>query len=138
MAASEPTESDDLISGINVTPLVDVVLVLLVILMVTATYVLARGIPLELPKASTGESDSSPLVVSIEPDGDLYIDTEPVDENGLRRRVRAAVASDPELRAILAADAQVSHGRVVRVMDLLRAERVHRFAINVSPEELER
>jgi biopolymer transport protein ExbD len=138
MAQTEPTDSDDLISGINVTPLVDVVLVLLVILMVTATYVLARGIPLELPKASTGESDSSPLVVSIEPDGDLYVDTERVDENGLRRRVRAAVATDPELRAILAADAQVSHGRVVRVMDLLRAERVHRFAINVSPEELGR
>jgi len=67
---------DDLITGINVTPLVDVVLVLLIILMVTASYIVSKAIPMDLPHADTGQSDTQPrtLTVSIDQSGQLFLD----------------------------------------------------------------
>lgn len=135
MAASAHND-DDIITGINVTPLVDITLVLLVILMVTASYVVAKTIPLELPHGATGESTPTTLAVSIDRDGKTYLDAEPIDDASLRQKVRAAHAADPEARAVIAADGRTSHAHVVHVIDLLRREDVTRFAINVDPEDL--
>ena len=135
MAAST-NESDDMISGINVTPLVDVVLVLLVILMITANYVVSKSIPMDLPKGATGEATATTLSVSIDKDGAMYLDAEPVTEPQLSEKVRAAYAADHETRAVIAADGRVPHERVVKAIDLLRRENVTKFAINVQPEEL--
>ncbi len=130
---------DELITAINVTPLVDVVLVLLIILMVTATAIVSKTIPMELPEAA-GPTDSVPttMAVSIDADGKLYLDAEEVDEDGLRRRIRAAREADEDLRAVIAAAGRINHARVVQVIDLLRQERVTKFAINVRPSDLER
>jgi biopolymer transport protein ExbD len=137
MASAASSSSDDeLITGINVTPLVDITLVLLVILMVTASYVASKAIPLDLPKGATAEATPTTLAISIDKDGRTYLDAAPVDEGTLRARVRAARAADGETRAVIAADGRTTHARVVRVMDLLRREDVTRFAINVEPEEL--
>ena len=129
---------DDLITAINVTPLVDIVLVLLIILMVTATAIVSKTIPMELPEAATGDSMPTTLAVSIDEDGDLFLDARPVGEDELRRQIRAARAGDEELRAVIAADGRVSHRQVVRVIDLLRQEQVTKFAINVRPSDLQR
>jgi biopolymer transport protein ExbD len=137
MAASTASD-DELITGINVTPLVDVVLVLLVILMVTASYVVSRSIPLELPKGATSESLPTTLSVSIGQDGALYLDGQTTDAPALRLRVRQAYAADAETRAVIAADGRARHAQVVKVIDLLRQEKVTRFAINVEPEDLAR
>jgi biopolymer transport protein ExbD len=132
-----PTQTDDeLITGINVTPLVDITLVLLVILMVTASYVASKAIPLELPKGATAETTPMTLSVSIDKDGRTFLDAAPVDEPALRARIRAARAADPETRAVIAADGRTTHAHVVHVIDLLRREDVTRFAINVDPEDL--
>jgi biopolymer transport protein ExbD len=129
--ATSPGETDDgIITGVNVTPLVDVVLVLLVIMMVAATWVVARTIPLELPRAATGESTATVLAISIEQGGRLYLDGAPLDEPALRRAVRAQ-KTDAGLRAVIAADGRVPHARVVHVMDLLRQEHVTQFGIHV-------
>jgi biopolymer transport protein ExbD len=69
MAQTANQDDDEMIVGINVTPLVDVVLVLLVIMMVTATYIAARTIPVDLPKGATGEATSAPVAVSIDAGG---------------------------------------------------------------------
>lgn len=135
MAAAAQND-DELITGINVTPLVDITLVLLVILMVTASYVASRAIPMELPKGATGESTPTTLSVSLDKDGKTYLDAVPIDEPALRERIRSAHAADPETRAVIAADGRVSHSHVVHVIDLLRREDVTKFAINVDPEEL--
>ena len=90
-------ESDETIAGINVTPLVDVVLVLLIILMVTAQYVAEKNsIPMELPKAATGDSSAVPstLSVSIDKDGRFYLDAAELTLDDMRGRVRAAYAKD--------------------------------------------
>jgi len=136
--ASIARDDDDLITGINVTPLVDITLVLLVIMMITASYVVSRSIPMDLPTAATGENHPTTLSVSITRDGALYLDATPITEDALRARIHQAAAADPETRAVIAADGDTAHHAVVRVIDLLRREKVTRFAINVSPEELTR
>ncbi len=135
--AATAKDDDDMITGINVTPLVDVVLVLLVILMVTANYISSQSIPLDLPKGATGEATPVTISVSIDAQGRTFLDAEPVDVAGLRGRVRAAHEANPDVRAVIAADGKVRHEEVVKVMDLLRQENVTKFAINVEPEDLE-
>lgn len=137
MASSSSARTDEPIHGINVTPLVDVVLVLLVVLMVTASYIASRAIPVDLPKGATGEAVQVPLAVTIDPSGRLYLDAVPVSVDELRQRVRAARSAQSDLRAVIAADGSVPHREVVRVIDLLRQENVVQFAINVNPSDLD-
>ena len=133
--AHNQTRSGELISGINVTPLVDVVLVLLIVLMVSASYTVSQALPMELPKASTGESKSSPLAVSIDKDGGLYLDGKAMS----RQQLRGAILDkkrDGQVSALIAADGRTEHRSVVSVIDLLRSTGVTQFAINVAPDDL--
>ena len=131
-------DDDDLITDINVTPLVDVILVLLIILMVTATAIVSKTIPMELPKAATGEQTPATLAVSIDQAGQVFLDTIPVTSEELRTKVRAARETDPEIRAVIAADGRIAHANVVTVIDILRQEQITKYAINVRPEEIGR
>ena len=135
MAATAP-DNDEMITNINVTPLVDITLVLLVILMVTASYVASRAIPVELPKGATGEGTPTTLTVSIDKDGKTFLDAEAITDGELRAKIKAAHDADPETRAVIAADGRTTHSNVIHVIDLLRRENVTKFAINVDPEEL--
>ena len=138
MALAERAPDDELITGINVTPLVDITLVLLIIVMVTATWVVSKTIPLDVPPSATSESTPTTLAVSVDREGRTYLDARPVDDVELRARIAAAHRSDPQARAIVAADGSTSHRAVVRVIDLLRQEGVTRLAIHVRPEEASR
>jgi biopolymer transport protein ExbD len=132
------SSSDESIVGINVTPLVDVVLVLLVVLMVTATYLASKAIPVDLPTGKTGEASTAPLTVSLTKAGSLYVDGVPCNEAQLREKLAGARRTDPEVRAVIAADGSVAHRQVIRVIDLLRQEHVDHFAINVDADDLEK
>lgn len=136
MAASASHSEDEMITAINVTPLVDITLVLLVVLMVTASYVVSRAIPVELPKGATGEATPTTLTVSIDKDGQTFLDAEPILEPALRARIKSAHDADAETRAVIAADGRTSHSHVIHVIDLLRRENVTKFAINVDPDDL--
>jgi biopolymer transport protein ExbD len=137
MAATEDN-GEVTITGINVTPLVDVVLVLLVVLMVTAGYIVAKTIPVDLPKGATGESTNVTLAITVDAKGQTYLDAEPMSVEQLRKRVADAQSRDPETRAVIAADGATPHRYVVGVIDLLRQAGVNRFAINVQPDEVGR
>ena len=137
MAGGHLDEDHGVIHDINVTPLVDVVLVLLIILMVTATAIVSRTIPMELPQATTGEQTPTTPAVSIDRDARLFLDAQEVSVDQLRVLVRQARQGNEELRAVIAADGRVPHAEVVRVIDLLRQEQVTKFAINVRPEDLQ-
>ena len=128
-------DEEPIITDINVTPLVDVVLVLLIILMVTATAIVSKTIPMELPKAETGEQTTGTLSVSVDESGTLYLDRDALDAEQFRARVRKARQEDPEVRAVIAADAHTDHMHVIRAIDLLRKEEVMRFAIRTDPKE---
>jgi biopolymer transport protein ExbD len=132
--AARALDDDEMITGINVTPLVDITLVLLVVLMITASYVASKTIPMELPRSTTGETTPVVLAVSITSNGLLYLDALPIDEAGLRGRIIDARAHKQEPQAIIAADGRTPHARVVHVIDVLRQEQVTKFAINVEPE----
>jgi len=119
--------------GINVTPIVDVVLVLLVIMMVSATYIAQQSLKVELPKtASSDEVAASPAAVTITRDGSFSFDGVPVDERGLVDRLRGAVRANADLNLVITADERATHGSVVHVIDLAKVEGISRFAINVD------
>ena len=134
--AAQASNSDEEIVGINVTPLVDVVLVLLVVLMVTAGYIASKAIPVDLPQAATGESITKTLAISLDQGGKLYLDGTATSEAELHARVAAAKKAQPDVRAVIAADGRVPHARVVQLIDLLRQEHVNEFALDVRPEDL--
>jgi len=133
--ASAAQEDDDLITAINVTPLVDIVLVLLIVLMVTSSYLVNKSISVELPKAATGESSNPNLSISIDVEGKLYLDGTETTRNALQGAVADAFRKDPEVKAIISADGRVQHAQVISVIDLLRQEKVMKFAINTSPAD---
>src|SRR5262245_54046023 len=121
------------IAAINVTPLVDVVLVLLVILMVASTYIVAQTLKVQLPRAkSTDGTAEKPTKVELLKDGKLRWNEVPIQESELPDKLKAAVANDPEMSLVVSADKEVQHGNVVHVLDLAKLAGVVKFAINVQ------
>jgi biopolymer transport protein ExbD len=136
MAGSQPRRGQ-IISGINVTPLVDITLVLLVIFMVTANLEVTPAVPLDLPAASQSEEVQTIFSVLIPADGPMRVDGEPVDMDELAQKARAAIKADPDLRAVIQADGAVPHRKVMSVLDALKTEGLARVAFAVVPEESE-
>ncbi len=130
------TEGDDeMITGINVTPLVDITLVLLIIFMVTATYIVREAIAVDLPRAAhAGEAVGTTLALVVTRDGSIYLDGVRRTDAELAQRTREAVARDRDTRAIISADRSSLQGAVVHVIDLVKGAGVSRFAIDVEKE----
>src|ERR1043165_5309507 len=104
--ATPMNDGDDLMTAINVTPLVDVTLVLLVILMITASYVASQSIPMNLPRSATGESTATTLTAAGDDQGHPSLDAAPIDEPSLRARFREAHAQSADTQAVIAADSK--------------------------------
>src|SRR5688572_21097933 len=121
--------TDEEISGINVTPLVDVTLVLLIIFMVTAKLIAGQGIPLDLPKAKTAGATQTVLNVSIDAQGGVLANGAKVDDDdALKRSASRALKDNPELRTVISASASASHGKVMHVLDTVRDAGITRVA----------
>ncbi len=135
MAGGARQNDDEIISDINVTPFVDVALVLLIIFMVTATYIVAQSIPVDLPEAGTGEDVVTTFAVTLTADGSLFLDGEKTDELGIRKKIQKALKTNDDVRVVIAADKAVVHGKVVGIIDLVRKEGVAKFAINIETEK---
>jgi biopolymer transport protein ExbD len=120
------------IVGINVTPFVDIALVLLLIMMVSSTYIVSQSLKVELPKtASSDESVARTYVVTIEKDGKLLFNDAPVDVKDLLGQLKAAKkAADVSL--VISADQAALHGRVVEIIDTAKLAGITKFAINVE------
>jgi biopolymer transport protein ExbD len=124
------------ITGINVTPMVDVMLVLLVIMMVSATYIVSRALKVELPKsASSDEAAQGPITVTITTSGQYYVNNEVVAGDpaliALFKKAKAA-AGEPSL--VVSADGGAQHRWVVHVIDLAKLQGITKFAISVQAE----
>ena len=126
-------QTDDGIVGINVTPLVDIMLVLLIIFMVAGSYLVNPAIEVDLPQAASGgETVETTLAVTLERDGTLHLDGARIGEDALAERCRALSAANPQVQAIIAADGRASHAQVVRLIDLVKLNGVRRFALNIE------
>ncbi len=135
MAARPEGEIEEEITGINVTPLVDVMLVLLVIFMVTASLVFTRALPVNLPRAET--SDAATRVtwqLAVTRGGRMELNGAPVSRAELAGRMRAEAKINPGLKVDVAADERLSYGEVVAVLDLLKSQGVRHVALAVNPK----
>ena len=127
------------ITDINVTPLVDITLVLLIIFMVTAPMIVNNpSIKVELPKAATGdETLKSTLALTLSRDAAgnvlLYANGEKTDEPKVKAMIPDMLAKNKDLQAIIAADRGISYGDVVHIVDLVKSLGVHKFALNTDP-----
>jgi len=126
---------DEPIVDINITPFVDVVLVLLVIFMVTAHFIVNKGMKLELPKAVTAEQlqNQKTFNISINKDGEFMLDGKMVTIDQLKSAARDAIQSKVKVVAMISADKSALYNSVVVAMDTLRSEGVSDFALQLDP-----
>ena len=135
MAGGAQQEADEEIVGINVTPLVDVVLVLLIIFMVTANFIVRETVEVDLPRAANGGETVQGLVnVVLDKEGKLFFDGAEVDEAGLTAKVAEAVGKDKDTRAIISADQSLPYGRVMHLIDVVKGRGIAKFALNIEKD----
>jgi biopolymer transport protein ExbD len=140
MALQLHTEEDEIITGINVTPMVDVAFVVLIIFIVTASLVLKKEIPVELPRAESGESLNPGLLnVAITAKGQIYINGKRAALDQLPDAVERSRAEAKKLgrkvSAFVAADVKSEYGTFAKVVDRLRVLGVVDIALDTSPLE---
>lgn len=134
-ADAYPNEDDGgrMITDINVTPLVDIMLVLLIVFMVTTTYIVNPSIKVDLPKAASGsETVQTTLALSLDTAGTLYLNGEATQAPAVEAFIKSELPKNADLQAVIAADKAVPHGTVVQLIDLVKRAGVRRFAINVE------
>jgi biopolymer transport protein ExbD len=125
-----------IINSINITPMVDVMLVLLVILMVSSTYIVSQTLKVELPRARSSDGAAqSPTILTLLRDGGVRFNSEPIGEEEVLPRLKLALAETPDLSLVLSADREVPHGRVVHFIDLAKLQGIRKFAINVEQRD---
>jgi biopolymer transport protein ExbD len=121
---------DDLVQGINVTPLVDITLVLLIIFMVTATFVTEQGLKVDLPKAATVEASPTPaLTITLGADGRMRLMKLDVDMNGLRANLTHEVSLNPAVKVLLKAHKSLTYEQVAAVLDCIKSSGIKRVAL---------
>jgi biopolymer transport protein ExbD len=131
------TRKRGIIADINVTPLVDIMLVLLIIFMLTANLIAKQAIEVELPRASQSTAlNPTTLAITLTREGALYLNGKPTTPAALRAAVADAVAKDSKTQAIISGDKSVSHGRVVWVLDVVKSLGVASFAIQIDPSAM--
>jgi biopolymer transport protein ExbD len=120
--------------ALDMTPLIDVVLMLVIFFMLTTTFVLAPGIKVDLPKGrSVQRVREGDAIIIIAKDGTVYYQDERVALDALQTALRQAQQERPGLRLVVKADKSVQHGRVVEVMDMAKGVGIERLAIATAP-----
>jgi biopolymer transport protein ExbD len=141
MAAVYRDTDAEIISEINVTPLVDVVLVLLVIFMITAPILAARGILVNAPSTVSGEQVTTPLQIALRrlPNGAIEIfvnGQEQASFDAARLELERARKADPEIKAVIAADTEIAYGEVMKAIDQIKRAGIQKFALaSKRPQE---
>ncbi len=134
MAFDQGSSESNAISQINVTPLVDVMLVLLIIFMVTAP-ILQQGVSIDLPKVAAGPltGEEEQLVVNVAKGGQVYLNDTAMTPEQLKERLRAIVAARPDRQLYVRADQAVPYGQVMQVMGAVRDAGLVRVGLVTEP-----
>jgi biopolymer transport protein ExbD len=119
---------------IEIIPMIDVIFFLLVFFMIsTLSMTINRGLPVNLPTAATSQKETRDNVnLTVMQDGHMFLNKEPITLQDMGPRVKAALASDPQLAVVINADGQVLHSTVVDILDELRQAGVSGLAIAVK------
>ena len=135
--AGNASDGDDEIVGINVTPLVDIVLVLLIIFMVTANMIVRETVEVDLPTAAKNdpkETPKPPVMVTMDKDAKIFVDGIEVASGAFVTKMKEAVAADKEARAVISADPALNYANVVNLIDLVKEAGISKFALNLQKE----
>jgi biopolymer transport protein ExbD/biopolymer transport protein TolR len=125
---------------VDITPLVDVVFLMLIFFMVSTSFNLSSSLKLDLPtsKATAAQSESKQVTIAINSKGQLYVQDEAVDDKDLRKRILNVSKGDPNMRVVLRADSDARHKRVVLVLDTLRELEMTKVGIaTVAADDVE-
>ena len=136
MAGGVDMDDEDGITGINVTPLVDIMLVLLIIFMVASNYIVKEAIEVNLPKAATGEevnSENKSIAIILKKDGRIFLNGELSTTDQIAKASKT-LSKEKNAQAMIAADRGTPHGEVVKMIDLIRINGLTSFAINIDPD----
>lgn len=134
--AVQTNDSEEMITGINVTPMVDVMLVLLVIFMIAAPSLYQSSIKVDLPAARSGEkTERVTLKFMLLKDGRLLLDKKEVARSEVSDLIKKALALDPTADALVSADRALTHGAVMEFVDHLKLGGIQRFSVAVEGPE---
>jgi biopolymer transport protein ExbD len=126
--------TDDAIAEINITPFVDIVLVLLIVFMISTPLLMSKTMKVALPRASQNEEAGRvTLSLFVTADGNLLLDKKPIDEAGLKDVIRQLGEAEVPGDAVISADKNVPHGKVIAVVDVLRSNGVREVGFGVLP-----
>lgn len=124
---------NEAIADINVVPLVDIILVVLIIFMVTAPMFMKPTINVNLPKAASGDKTApSKLNIALTADGRINLNGSFVKEEDVRAKALEEVGKNADVQAIISADKDVPHGKVVGLLDVVKGAGVKKFAISID------
>lgn len=131
--ASAADDADGPITSINVTPLVDIILVVLIIFMATAPLIQRRAMQVDVPKAAhhTGAS-SEALQVLLKEDGALLVAGKPMTREQLSKALKAAVEKEPGMRVTFAADKRIDYSEIISTLDVIRGAGVRKIGLEVA------
>lgn len=131
------TRRDD--ARIEITPLVDMVFLLLIFFMLSTTFIVSPGIKVNLPQSSAEKvtQEKKEVQVVITEDNKVFVESMLIDMGELKQRLVGAARQDPQTLVIIKADAKALHGKVVEVMDLAKESGLNRMAIATQPKEKE-
>jgi biopolymer transport protein ExbD len=121
---------------INITSLIDVIFMLLLFFMITSTFLEQPGIKLELPTAQTSaHAEPQEYVLTVDKQGELFLNRRPLAMDELEAEIRKAMPDMKDSALVLKADQEISHGLVVRIMDLAKRGGVRKLIIGTKPEK---
>jgi biopolymer transport protein TolR len=133
MAIGSQNDDDGIISSINITPMVDIILVLLVIFMVTANFLKKESININLPKVEQADPNiKESTQVAVTKDGRFFLEGKSVSEKELVATISGQAKYRPNMRITLSADENLSYGSVSRLMGTLRKSGITRIALSVK------
>ena len=131
--ASSYQDPDEPITQINVVPLVDIMLVLLIIFLLTASFISTPSVPVHVPKAYTANPTApASQALVLNKAGEIFYQNAKTDRETLKKTLENAAALNPNLRVVLSADADVTHGQVVELLDLVRQAGITQIALGVE------
>jgi biopolymer transport protein ExbD len=137
MGAKLGGSEDDVMADINITPFVDIVLVVLIVFMIASVEITRQAIKVSLPEAATGETvQDDQLGITMLADGTMLVDGEPTTPEALAAKLDELRKDGSDVIVAIAADKTVEHGRVVWLMDFLRQHDAYKYAMNIDPTQM--
>jgi biopolymer transport protein ExbD len=133
MAGTHKKDDDDIVATINVTPLVDITLVLLIVFMVTAAFIRDPVVPVELPRAANADdAPARSVAMVVDAEGQLFVNGRESTHEQAQEILEGEVRQDPEVSVVVAGDGQVNYQVVMSAIDITREVGVRNLALNVQ------